>query len=189
MTRRGRQTELGGALEALARRLDRSGGESRMQVACALAWEKVAGQRVQAHTTSAHLRQGELVVGVDSPAWATQLTAMAGPYAEAINEELGKSLVKSVRFTVSKRAREEIGRRLVEEDAPAAPPKPESVALTADELRQVEESAAVIPDDALREAAIRATVADLEWKKGIAAARSREEAAHGLRGASEDQLP
>jgi predicted nucleic acid-binding Zn ribbon protein len=50
------------------------------------AWSTVAGESVCSHTTGAHLRRGELVVYVDSPVWATELSALSEPYRVAINE-------------------------------------------------------------------------------------------------------
>jgi hypothetical protein len=55
----------------------------------------------------------------------------------------------------------------------------EPVPLSEVERAQVEASAASIPDAALREAVVRATVSDLEWKKGIAVRNSRESARDG----------
>jgi hypothetical protein len=48
------------------------------------------------------------------------------------------------------------------------------VPLSENELAQVTASTASIPDAELREAVLRATVTDLEWKKGIALRNSRQ---------------
>jgi len=53
------------------------------------------------------------------------------------------------------------------------------VPLSENERAQIEASASSIPDAKLREAVVRATVSDLEWKKGIAARNAREAAREG----------
>jgi predicted nucleic acid-binding Zn ribbon protein len=116
VTRKGRQARLGDEIERLVTRLDRKGGGALKGVRVAAAWKKVAGRMVETHSTGAHLRDATLVVYVDSPIWATELSAMAEHYREAVNTELGEELVRSVRFTVSRKVEE--GRR----DDPAPDP-------------------------------------------------------------------
>jgi len=120
-------------------------------------------------------------VYVDGPAWATELTAMGEVYRLALNKELGKNLIRKMMFTVSRKVAEEHrihtteskDREFYTQDIV------ESVALTDTERAQVIASAQSIPDDELRTAAIRATIKDLEWKKGIANRVSRETARDG----------
>lgn len=135
-----------------------------------------------AHTTDAHLREGELVIHVDSQAWATELSALSGPYREAIQAEMGEIPVTSIRFTVSKRvkARRDLERAEDETEEFYRPDDTTPVPLTEHERRQVEESAAVIQDEELRQTVIRATIADLEWKKGLRASKERHSASEGV---------
>ena len=65
-------------------------------------------------------------------------------------------------------------------DKPEPDSDVESAPLTDTERAQVEASAAVIEDDRLREVVIRATVADLEWKKGIRRAETPQKPRDGL---------
>lgn len=175
--RRQQGTSLNDVLADIASRLDSKSGGKLSQSKAIRAWEKVAGERVLAHTTGAHLRQGELVIFVDSPAWATELSALSERYREAMAEELGENLARGVRFSVSSRVErvrqeerdEEEGERFYQPD------HEEAIELSPEERAQVEASAAVIPDEELREAVVRATVADLQWKKGTAAAKRRQE--------------
>jgi hypothetical protein len=177
MKRHGRQTQLGDSLQSLLGRLDRKGSGGGTSAEVGSAWITTAGPTVQKHTTGAYLRDSTLIVYVDSSAWAHELSAMGERYRTAINERLGKELVSAIRFTVSKKVVEE--HRIViaekeqvdfykEDDVPSVP-------LTEAELAQVEASVAGIPDAELRETVLRATVKDLEWKRGIAARNSREE--------------
>jgi hypothetical protein len=164
-------------LSKIVGKLDRRSGGAYRQARAAWAWTEIAGPTVESHTTGAHLRGDELIVHVDSPVWATELSALSEQYRLAINEALGQETVRSVRFTVSrkvddtrKREREEIeAEEFYRKDAV------ESIPLTEQERAQVVASAERIDDQELRETVIRATIADLEWKKGLKAARSREE--------------
>lgn len=177
MRRRG--TGLGDEVSRVVGRLDKS-GRGLLQVRVAEAWESVAGPSAGSHTTGAYIRGKELVVQVDSPVWATELSALADLYRQEINKHLGKEVVESIRFSVSRKAAEPRERRdSAESDEPDAVDKVESVPLTEAERSQVEASAAAIKDEELRETVLRATIADLEWKKGLAAAKCRQERREG----------
>jgi len=136
---------------------------------------------VLSHTTGAHVSGGTLIVFVDSPVWATELTSMSEQYRVSLNEELGQELVKDVRFSVSRKVSDE--QRLVKHETDLdefyREDDVEPIPLSDNELAQVKASAERIPDESLREAAIRATVKDLEWKKGVSARNSREKPREG----------
>jgi len=106
---------------------------------------------------------------------------MSETYRKRINTELGKNAVNNIRFTVSKKVAEEfrLRRTELEDEEFYLQDVVDSVPLTKIERAQVEASTECIPDEKLREAAVRATVADLEWKKGIAARNARETARDG----------
>jgi len=180
--RKGRQVEFGSALESLERRLDRTSGGRYVQVRVADAWEAVAGPTVADHTAGVFLRGGELVVQVDSSVWATELSALAGPYTEALNSHLGKDLVTTIRFTVSRRVKEARRHEEVQEEQDefyAADPS-RAVPLTEAERAQVEASAASIEDEELRKAVVKATIASMEWRKGLSEVKTRQEPRQGL---------
>jgi hypothetical protein len=181
MTRHGRQTRLASALEGIVARLDRRSGGAYTQERISSVWGDLAGLSVSAHTTGAHLRQGTLIIYVDSPIWATELTAMSEQYRTAINKRLGEELVSSVRFSVSKKVTERRGLQdeAVRLDEFYDEDVVDSVPLTEAEMAQVKASVAVIRDQELREAVLRATVRDMEWKRGIAARNARETASGG----------
>ncbi|MBA4369972.1 MAG: hypothetical protein C0418_00120 [Coriobacteriaceae bacterium] len=165
-----RAVGLGAALERIAAKVDTRGELARARAVAV--WPAAVGQEVAKRTHCTALRKGELLVHVDSPAWATQLQAMAPQIAEAVNHQAGKRLVSSVRFTVSRTVREERERDAVAAGLEAVyrPERIAPVPLTPGERAQVEATAAAIDDDELRAAAIRAMAADLEWKKGVRAA-------------------
>jgi hypothetical protein len=172
---------LGEGLERLASRLDRKGAGGLAQARVADAWRRVAGPSVNDHTTGAHLRDTEMVVFVDSPVWATELSALSEHYRRAVNEAIGQQLVSAVRFAVSNRVEQvrHAEYQESEKDAYYDRDKVPSVLLSEHEREQVRVSAAAIEDTELREAVIRATIADLEWKRGIEAAKRREGPAGG----------
>ena len=156
-------------VEVLARtlldRVDRGGG-GRERGRAVAAWYEVAGRDAAAHARGFALREGELLVFVDSPAWANDLAMMSEHYRAAINTVLGKETVSTMRFAVSRKAVAE-----TDEEADAAParepgPKTEKVPATPTEVAQVRQMAAVVRDEELREAVIAAAIAHLEWRKG-----------------------
>ena len=178
---RTRGTGLGDELTRIMRRIDRS-GKGLLQVRVAEAWETVAGPSAAAHTTGAHVRGGELMVYVDSPVWATELSALAALYRQEINKYLGQEVVETVRFSVSRKAAEKTAQSpkgVDRGEGDEADPRVASIPLSQGERRQVEASVAAIKDEALRETVLRATIADLEWKKGLAAAKSRQDGREG----------
>jgi hypothetical protein len=152
--------------EAYLSRLDPEG--KRFTTSAVAAWRTAAGPEVDKHTTGVALRSGELLVYVDSAVWASELSIMAEQYRVRVNEEIGEELVRSVRFTVSRKVQEEkrrehAERRLAEPDrGPETKPLP----LDDQERAQVESMAAAIHDPDVRDAAVRAMVRHLEWKKG-----------------------
>lgn len=144
------------------------------------AWHEVCGEVVSTHTRGVAFTEGELIVSVDSPAWAQELGLMADDFRSALNTHLGQELVRGLRFTVSRRvqtAREDAAR---ERDVAAyyAPDVPAPVPLTDVERQQVAYISRAVPDDRLREIAQRVMTKDLEWKKAQRA-RLAAEAASG----------
>ena len=174
MSRRVGQTSLGDAVFGYLRRKDRTGGLARARVT--EAWSTAAGPEIARHTSGTHMREDELVVYVDSPVWATELSALSGPLVARVNEVIGQELVRSMRFTVSKRVQEQRTRERQEADDDLfyAEDKVEPVPLSEAEIEQVRRSAEAIRNPELRETVIRATVKDLEWKRGLAK-RGREQ--------------
>lgn len=140
------------------------------------AWPDVVGDEVARHTHGFALRgDGELVVFVDGAAWANQLSLMADEIQQRMNEHLGETGVRSLRFTVSKNVNERV---TWEAHIDAAedfytPDEHTPVSLDPVELEQARHVAAAVRDPELRETALRAMVKDLELKKG--ARRSRDE--------------
>lgn len=168
MSGRHGEGSLGDALSSFVRRLDREGGLAAARVA--EEWPEAAGPEIARHTAGVFLRRGELVVYVDSPIWATELSALHETLRQALNSRLGQELVRTIRFTVSRKV-EQLRSREDEEsktEASYTEDVVESAPLSETEVAQVRRSASVIRDEKLREVVVRATVKDLEWKRGLA---------------------
>jgi hypothetical protein len=162
---RGKNWSLNDALQDFAKRLDRYGNIPKARAVNA--WGEVVGSDINSHTMGAGLRDGEMLVFVDSAAWANELSMMAEDLRSRVNSAIGEDLVTSIRFAVSSRVRTRDDERLKEEEKKNfyARDESEPTPLTPTEVEQVAHSASVISNEKLREAAIRATIASLERKK------------------------
>lgn len=150
----------------MLKRMDRS--EDLPKAAVISVWRSVVGDRIADHTYVVGVRKRELLIATDSAAWASELTYMAEELKTRINEGVGQELVGSMRFTVSRdvlsnrenqASSRETQRRYGGERVEPEP-------LTLQERAAIERSVESIANEGLREAALKATVRDLEWKKG-----------------------
>ena len=182
MSRARKPKALGDALDAAVRRLGRRGHGAALSARVLAEWQRVASGVMSAHTTGGHLREGALVVYVDGNSWATHFSAMSEQYRQALNAALGQETVSSLRFVVSRKVAEEHRLKRLDEETEEfySRDTTQSVPLSDIERAQVEASVAEIPDVELREAVLRATVKDLEWKKGIANENGRPERREGF---------
>lgn len=167
MTRWRRTIGLGEAAERVLRRVDPSG--KRHSARAVAAWRAVAGDTVAEHSRGAALREnGELLVYVDSAAWAQQLSLMADDLKRRMNAHLGRPLVRSLRFTVSRTAAKEAQqeRREAQAEEFYAPDEPAPIELSETERDQAAHVARSVRDPRLREVVLRVMIKDLERKKG-----------------------
>lgn len=154
----------------------------------ALVWEQIAGPEVARHTVAAGVREGELTVHVDSAAWAHQLDMMKDRYLESVRSEIGDGVVRSVRFTVSRRVaqeRTEAAQVILVSEFYKPEPDP-SIPLSDTERQQAEYVAGAVTDEGLREAALRVMIKDLEWKKGVRLRRESQARSGGVTGDSSE---
>lgn len=166
-----RRTNRTQPLDALASRvLGRADKHGKRHSAAAInAWNEVVGNDIAVHTKGFALREDrEMVVFVDSAAWANQLALMADDLQERLNERLGQGSVRSLRFTVSRKVKEGMQAAIDEQltDEFYQPDPVDPLPLDDVELAQAASVASAVKDDALREAALRVMVRDLERKKG-----------------------
>lgn len=100
-------------------------------------WACVFERPVSLHMSPANLKEGELLINVDSPVWLQQLSF----YKETIIKKLHPFGIKAVRF--------KLGRVLPEKKQDKTIPKRQ--ALTAKEHSYIEETVSSIPDQELRD--------------------------------------
>lgn len=145
-------------------------------------WDEVVGPDIAEHTFISGLKDGVLIVLVDSPVWSSELNAMAEQLKNRLSQELGQETVKSLRFTVSRRVSLERSERAVRAQVERGygAEKVEPSPLSPSELEAVQRSVARIENESLREAALRATISDLESKKGQEAHNVSQEPSDGL---------
>ncbi|WP_068693596.1 DUF721 domain-containing protein [Thermobifida halotolerans] len=60
-------------------------------------WSQIVGESLAEHVRPQTYADGELVVAVDSAAWATQVRAMSPQLVRRLNEELGHGTVRVIR--------------------------------------------------------------------------------------------
>jgi predicted nucleic acid-binding Zn ribbon protein len=60
-------------------------------------WAEIVGPQLAAHTQPESFDDGELVIGADSPAWATQVRLLTPQLLRRLAEELGAETVRQVK--------------------------------------------------------------------------------------------
>jgi len=178
MHRRRTTDSVSSRVEVMARRLERA-GEGRERARAVSAWRLVAGTEVFSHARGFALRGDELLIFVDSPVWANELSVLSEHYRVAVNERIGKEAVGSIRFAVSRKVVEQV-RHEAEDDENAKQREAQQarpVPATQNEREQIQAMAAGMPPGDLREAVIAAALAHLEWRKGIEARNAAQTAA------------
>lgn len=170
---------LGDGLRSLVARIDKNNGVLTARIL--EAWDQLMGPEIAAHTRVERVDKREITVAVDSAVWANELQAISGELLGRLESVLGKGTVQEMRFIVSRSVSGERREResLEETTRGYGGPRVAPVPLTQDERDTIARSVAAIPEGGLREAVLRATVSDLEWKKGLEAADGAQEAIGG----------
>lgn len=68
-------------------------------------WDDEVGATVARHCRPRRLTEGELLVEVDDPTWATQLRFLTGELAGKINTRLGDDVVRQIEVRVARPGR------------------------------------------------------------------------------------
>lgn len=164
--------DIGSVLRSVFRRIDPEGRRDRPRVVDA--WRHAAGPEIVRHSLGYDIRSGELVVFVDSQAWATELAAMSEHLRVRLNEGLGEEMVRSIRFAVSKHVAERVRARERREAGERSAEPVRRLALSPEEVAALERATGAVSSDDLREAVFRAMVRDAERRKWRAAEESGE---------------
>jgi hypothetical protein len=170
---------IGELVAAFIGRLDERDRQQLREAGVVAWWNEAVPEEIARHTRVVGVRDGVLLVDVDSATWAAELTALSGRLQTMIEEAAGKGSVRSLRFTVSRRVamardaereNDELDELYQSEDI-------EPVTLTPQERAQAEHAAEQIGDEELRQAFIEAMVTDMELEKGRKAASEAQRAA------------
>ena len=87
--------------ELLDRTTRRLGGPSASAASAVFArWEEMVGPDIAGHARPRSLHDGVLVLAVDQPAWATQLSYMTGELLERIAGVTGPGEVRDIQLKV-----------------------------------------------------------------------------------------
>ena len=87
--------------DSLDRYAERIGAARASALAAVFArWTEVVGVQVAAHTEPLSLVQGALVIGVDDPAWASQLRYFGADILQRLEEVAGPGLASRIEVRV-----------------------------------------------------------------------------------------
>jgi predicted nucleic acid-binding Zn ribbon protein len=157
MTGKRGEAHLGTLLEGVLANLDlRKRFREHLAI---IAWPKIAGQVVAAHSEAEAARDGVLIVATDTPAWAHELQMRQRELLGLVANQVGPEVIREIHFRSGRRRKRPAARR---------GPRPAETKLSGRQQRQVEEAAAKIEDEGLRERAERAFTAlarMAEWRK------------------------
>jgi hypothetical protein len=131
------------------------------------AWPAACGEEIAAHTLCHSFKEGELLVFVDTPTWANELSLMAEELRGRLDGVVPDAGVREIRFVVSKRVAD-AARAADEERLTTAGPDADVVPapLSDEELAEIERASKGIADADLRAAAEALMRRDMELKKG-----------------------
>lgn len=149
------------SLRALLGAAARSLGVERAAYAALIEemWPEVVGGEAAAHSRPAGLRGAALLAEAEAGMWAQDLSAQRTRWIAEINRRLGATVVTEIRFRQV--AEWEVhGRRTGGTEGAA-----QDVELTAEEREGVERAVSEIRDAEVREAARRAMVSQVRWRK------------------------
>ncbi len=167
MVRAKKTQRLGDVAEGVLGKADPQG--KRFGARVVAAWSDICGDVVANHTRGVAFREGELIVSVDSPAWASELSVMSDSFRAALAAHLGQDLVRRMRFTVSRRVQADKERESTRRDVEEfyRPDDVSRISLSDVERDQAAYVSRAVPDERLREIALRVMIKDLEWKKAV----------------------
>lgn len=125
-----------------------------------LAWPQIAGAAVSAHTRPEAVRDGVLIIAVDTSAWAQELHMRRPELLARMAAQVGEGLIRDIHFRTGGSTR---GRR-----RPSGYPRPAEVKLSSRQQQQIADAASQIEDPELRARAQRAfaSLARIaQWRK------------------------
>lgn len=151
------------SLRAILKGAARSLGVERAAYAALIEemWPEIVGAAAAGHSRPLGLRGGVLLAEAEAGVWAQELSAQRGRYMAEINQLLGAKAVTEIRFrqvagwTVRERPHRDGGIEAGESD------------LSAEEIAGVDLAAGEIGDPEVREAARKAMLSQVRWRKRL----------------------
>lgn len=84
--------------EGIAQVIRQGGWAESLEIAGVTArWREVVGDAIADHTAEVTFAEGELRVVATTTAWATQLGTLSGRIRQAVNEAVGRAVVRDIR--------------------------------------------------------------------------------------------
>lgn len=120
-------------------------------------WSAIFREPLSLHMSPSTLKNGELLIAVDSPAWLQQISL----FKPDITKKLNAYGVTDVRFRIGRIAKPAGGTRRANEDRPKERPS-----LGRDALREIDETVSGLKDGGLRENVRRAMEQSLRRTAG-----------------------
>lgn len=106
MFRRGKPKKFASLGEALPRVLRRLELDRVVEEERAIGkWPSAAGPETARHSQAVAIKDGTLLVAVDSPVWMTQLTYLKPQLLRAMARHTRRGLVKDIRFVLKRASR------------------------------------------------------------------------------------
>ncbi|MFB3880821.1 MAG: DciA family protein [Armatimonadota bacterium] len=153
------QAHVGVLLEGVLANMDARARFRELQAV--LAWPQLVGELVAAHSEVETARDGVLIVAADTPVWAHELQMRERELLGLIAKHIGQGVIREIHFRS--------GRKRRRGAAPARKrPRPSETRLSGRQERQIQDAAAKIEDEALRQRASRAFAAlarMAEWRR------------------------
>ena len=107
-----------------------------------LFWNKLRSGDLKHHTQADSFKNGILFVNVSSPVWAQQLFFLKRKFLKELNKELGKNIVKDIRFQCGP---------IIEEEVKAVKSKKlDNIVLESNEISKIKEAVDLVKEERLR---------------------------------------
>ena len=162
-------------IKGLVESLERSNPSLSATARVKQAWNASVDDRIKKHVVAVFVvpntDNSEIIIYVDTSIWAAELSMQEELFKLKLNTKLQKEQIEKIKCVVSKEKYTNRRRRMTtieelrEEESSYKNVAP--VELDEDELAGIQEAAAQIEDDRIRNAAYAAAKANLEWQKGL----------------------
>ncbi|MDI6689969.1 MAG: DUF721 domain-containing protein [Actinomycetota bacterium] len=129
-------------------------------------WSKVVGEEISHNARPYLIKNGILFVSTTSPMWAHELSFIKPELLRALNNYLGKEIVKDIRF--QPKGVDEAG-GFTDPLRPSDPPlgrggTPGEIELSESDIKEIEAAVKAVSDEGLREELTKILILDKKFK-------------------------